>query len=525
MKALANSHRKPVPGFRAVDNANPNEILDVTILLKRRQAIDDADLIALGSAPMNQRQYMSREELEKTHGANPADVKKVAEFARQNGLEVVEQDLGSRTIKLRGTVANMQKAFGVALKTYRDETGKRSYRGRIGAVQVPDELGSLITSVHGLDNRQQVKPHFRFMAQDDAVAAPQPFTPAQIASVYNFPTNASGRGQTIALIELGGGFNAADLASYFQQAGVNPKVSSVGVNGADNAPTGDPKGPDGEVMLDIEVAGVIAGNANIVVYFAPNTDQGFLDAITTAIHDQTNRPSVISISWGGPEVSFTPQSMDAFNDAFKDAAMLGVSVLVAAGDNGSSDGVNDGADHVDFPASSPFVIACGGTELIGNDDDTAIAQETVWGGTPDDGATGGGVSTHFSVPDYQTGKIPAQFPGRGVPDVAGNADPQSGYEVLVDGTQASIGGTSAVAPLYAGLIAQLNEALGSPVGFLNPFLYNNADVCSDVTEGSNGSFQAGEGWDATTGLGSIKGNALLARLQSGQQPVGKAAGF
>jgi kumamolisin len=300
------------------------------------------------------------------------------------------------------------------------------------------------------------------------------------------------------------------LKKYFNQIGAKPKVSAVSVHGATNQPTGNPDGPDGEVVLDIEVSGGIATAAHIVVYFAHNTDKGFLDAITAAIHDQNKRPSVVSISWGGAESNWTQQSMDAFNEVFKDAAMLGVTVLAASGDDGSSDGVNDGGQHVDFPASSPFVLACGGTRLFANGN--TITDETTWGGIQNDGASGGGVSGHFPRPSYQTGMLPADFNGRGVPDVAGDADPQTGYQVLVDGVSTVIGGTSAVAPLYAGLVALLNEKTGSRCGFLNPVLYGAANVCNDVTQGTNGFYQAASGWDATTGLGSIKGNDLFTRF-------------
>src|SRR5262249_29298679 len=210
---------------------------------------------------------------------------------------------------------------------------------------------------------------------------------------------------------------------------------------------------------DVEGSGAIAKKSNIVVYFAHNTDKGFLDAITAAIHDQKNKPSIISISWGGPEVSWTPQSMDAYNEVFKDAALLGVTVLVASGDDGSDDGVGDGNNHVDFPASSPFVTACGGTRLLLNKTGQ-ISDETTWGGIPNDGASGGGESAHFPIPSYQQGVISAGFTARGVPDISGDADPQTGYDVLVDGVESTVGGTSAVAPLYAALVAQLNETLG-----------------------------------------------------------------
>jgi kumamolisin len=268
-------------------------------------------------------------------------------------------------------------------------------------------------------------------------------------------------------------------------------------------------------MLDIEVAGSIAYGANIVVYFAPNTDQGFIDAITDAVHDTTNKPSVISISWGAPEDSWTQQSQTAMNSALQDAAALGVTVAVACGDNGSSDGEGDGKLHTDFPASSPYSLACGGTTLAGSGN--TISSE---------GATGGGVSTAFPLPDYQSSAgIPAQpetgFAGRGTPDVAGDADPSTGYQIRVGGQDEIVGGTSAVAPLWAALTALLNEKLGNPVGFLNPKLYPLKETgFHDVTNGNNddsglGYYNAGPGWDACTGLGSPDGTALLNALTSG----------
>ena len=158
------------------------------------------------------------------------------------------------------------------------------------------------------------------------------------------------------MIELGGGYRPADLDAYFKSLGLTtPVVTAVSVDHLQNTPTGDANGPDGEVMLDIEVIGAIAPQAKIAVYFAPNTDAGFLDAITTAIHDTTNQPSVISISWGGAESTWTSQAMTAMDEAFQAAAALGITVCAASGDNGSSDAVSDGGDHVDFPASSPFV--------------------------------------------------------------------------------------------------------------------------------------------------------------------------
>jgi kumamolisin len=522
-KPLPHSTRVPVAGFRAVRSADPDQVVETTLVLRRATKVSDEDVIKMASEPLADRKYWTNDQLAKSHGALPEDVTRVIDFAHVHGLAVVDQNLAARTVKLSGTVAALQEAFGVNLQIYQDASGARSYRGRTGEIHLPDELAQIVESVHGLDNRDQAKPHFRMAppvvqprlkamahAATPQAATPQAFIPAQIASAYNFPEDATGKGQTIALIELGGGYKSKDLKKYFQQHGAVPKVSAVSVHGATNHPTGNPDGPDGEVVLDIEVSGAIATGAHIVVYFANNTDKGFLDAITAAIHDQKNKPSVISISWGGAEANWTQQSMDAFNEVFKDAAMLGVTILAASGDDGSTDGVNDGGQHVDFPASSPFVLACGGTRLFANGN--TITNETTWGGIPNDGASGGGVSQHFPAPSYQSGKLPAGFKGRGVPDVAGNADPQTGYQVLVDGVSTVIGGTSAVAPLYAGLVALINEKTSTRCGFLNPVLYSTAGVCHDITKGTNGAFHATSGWDATTGLGSIKGKDLLGKF-------------
>ena len=272
-------------------------------------------------------------------------------------------------------------------------------------------------------------------------------------------------------------------------------VASDGGVGA-NLPGVDPNA-DGEVMLDIEVAGAVAPKAKIAVYFALNTDNGFLAAVNTALHDSVRKPSVISISWGSTEELNTPQALRAFNLVLEDAAALGVTVCCSSGDDGSSDirkpSERDGKPHVDFPASSPFALACGGTMLLGSG--TAIASEVVW--NQGNGGTGGGVSNFFARPRYQAKakvpKSPKGKVGRGVPDVAGDADPNTGYQVrLVGGKKEVIGGTSAVSPLWAGLIALVNQKLaklGKPaVGFVNPVLFKvhpASGVFHDIVTGTN----------------------------------------
>ena len=519
--AVPGSERAPIPGARLVGAANPDERLEVTVRLRARGGSDlDSALNAVaasrakaGGTP----KYLTREEYAQSHGADPAELDKIVQFAQAHKLDVVERNIAERKVVLSGTVAAFTAAFDVELNTYEHHGG--TYRGRVGHVHVPIELKDAVEGVFGLDDRPQAKPHFRLNSNAGNIlwhAAPAPLTPPQVAALYDFPKNATGAKQCIAIIELGGGYRPADLETYFSALGVSPvpKVTNVSVDHAKNHPTGNPDGPDGEVMLDIEVAGAVAPGASIVVYFAPNTDRGFLDAITAATHDTRNKPSVISISWGGPESSWTAQAMQAFDQAFKSAAALGITVCCASGDDGSSDGVNDGADHVDFPASSSYALACGGTRLVAKG--TTITSEAVWNDGASGGATGGGVSAQFPRPSWQAdAKVPpppTAGGGRGVPDVSGDADPVTGYRVRVDGQDTVIGGTSAVAPLWAGLIALINEVKKHPVGFINPRLYSNTSALHDITKGNNGSFVAGPGWDACTGLGSPDGNKLVAIL-------------
>jgi kumamolisin len=487
----------------------PNdEVLEISVILKPKTRIAP---LQRGEAPI------SREEFAARHGADAGAIDQLKTFAKANNLTVLEVAPERRTVKLKGTAADMSKAFEVPFERFEVE-GTR-YRARTGAIHVPPELAGSIEAVLGLDNRPHAKPHFRLHgASAPKAAAPKPvsYTPRQVAQLYQFPLDATGAGQTIGILELGGGYRATDLQTYFTSIGVTePSVISVSVDNGANKPT-NANSADGEVLLDIEVAGSVAPSAHIVVYFAPNTDNGFQDALTTAIHDTANKPSVISISWGGPESTWTAQSMTAMDTAAQAAAMLGVTICVAAGDNGSSDGVTDGKNHVDFPASSPHVLACGGTNL--QSANGVITSETVWNDGAQGGATGGGFSVQFPEPAWQVAAgVKPPTSGRGVPDVSGDADPESGYQVLVDGKSLVIGGTSAVAPLWSGLIALLNEKIGKPMGFFQPTLYGiaaSAKAFHDITQGSNGAFSAGPGWDACTGLGSPSGENLLAALSA-----------
>lgn len=513
------SHREPLPGAKYVSAVKDEDEIKVTLVLRRQggePTIPHAG--QLGSA------FRGREHYGEVHGANPKDIAAVESFAHASGLTVIETHGASRRVVLAGTAQRMQEAFEVKLGIYEVPRRGLKYRGREGSICVPEALHPAVIAVLGLDNRPIAKPHFR--RHKKTAAPPTSFSPIQIAELYDFPAGLTGAGETIAIIELGGGYQANDLSTYFSGLGLGqgPSVTAVSVDGGTNQPGGS---ADGEVELDIEVAGAIAPGANIAVYFAPNTDQGFVDAISQAVHDTTRKPSILSISWGGPEDSWTEQSRNAMNSALQDAAALGVTVTVAAGDDGSTDGESDGQQHVDFPAASPYALSCGGTTLRASGN--AISSETVWNElASNEGATGGGVSRYFPLPTYQQNvNVPKQpqtgFAGRGVPDVAGNADPTTGYNVRVDGQNTVIGGTSAVAPLWAGLIALINQKLGTPAGYLNPLIYKIGESAfNDITQGNNGYFQAAVGWDACTGLGSPNGTALLSALEPSSAGVSTA---
>ena len=397
-----------VSGARLIRLSHPDERLEISVHVRRTHRTHGAT----GLQPRN----LTHEELEKNYGADSSDLAKVADFAHQHGLVVVESSAAKRLVRLSGTVKAFNEAFDVSLGHY--EHANFTYRGRTGSISIPKELDGIITAVLGLDNRPFARPHFIKHKPHptgkahpaDSAANFSGFSPVTVADLYSFPPG-DGSGQTVGIIELGGGFRPGDLQTYFNGIGITtpPTVLAFSVDHANNKP-GD--SADGEVMLDIEVIGAIVPKATIVVYFAPNpTDADFSNAVLAAIHDAVNKPSVISISWGGPEDNATGQFQDAFKTALEDAQGLNITVLVASGDNGAADMPPtgkfqwDGKAHVDFPASSPLVLACGATriDLSG----TTLNGEAAWnqgfpGDTdPDDNSfrsVGGGISDVFTPP-------------------------------------------------------------------------------------------------------------------------------
>jgi kumamolisin len=526
---LPGSKRTLLPNSRAAGPVDPTEMASLTVRLRAAKPPEALEKLAyeLAETPLEKRKYLTHEQLAHQFGASQEDLDKVEHFAQQHDLTVVHRSQGERSIVLKGKLGDLIAAFHADVQLYHHAAG--TYRGRRGDISVPKDLSDVVTGVFGFDTRPKRRSRFRHgtgahggPGGENGVAA------SDFARRYNFPPGTDGSGQTIAIIELGGGYRSSDLKMYFKEIGIAPpKVSSISVDHAGNDPT-SADSADGEVMLDIEVAGAVAPKAKIAVYFAPNVgDKGFLDAISAAVHDSQRKPSVISISWGSPEVSTDQQALDAYHELFAAAAALGITICVAAGDHGTADLDSahwDNKIHVDHPACDDLVLGCGGTQID-------AGQDVVWndGTTFDPSApggggwtTGGGISLAFKVPSYQASaglpkSIDNGAAGRGVPDIAMSA---TNYFVRVDTWEGPSGGTSAVAPLMAGLVARLNQAKKKPVGFLNPFLYANAGkgVVHDVVKGTNAikpnvkGYKAGPGWDACTGLGTPDGAAILQHL-------------
>jgi kumamolisin len=495
---LTGSHRSMPRDARRLGPVAGDETLHISLYLKSRgQAALPAGRDALAASRAS---------------VHAADIDAVTAFANANGLTVTESSPARRLVRLSGTASAFQAAFHTELHSV-EHLGV-TCRMREGSLQIPANLQPMVESVLGLDNRPVAQPRF-VIAPRAAVATSH--LPNELGRLYNFPTGVDGTGHTIAIVELGGGYNDADNTQAFQAMGLKtPTVTAVSVDGATNSTGTD---ADGEVALDIQVAGGIAPGAGLVVYFTTNTDQGFADAISQAAHDTANAPSVISISWGGPESGYAAQAVTTLNSVMQDAGMMGVSVFVASGDSLATDGLTDGAAHVDFPASSPYAIGCGGTNIT--TDGATITAETVW----DDGdsGTGGGISDLFDVPSFQSGvtlppSVNAGRKGRGVPDVAGDAAPASGYTIVLNGQNQTVGGTSAVAPLWSGLTALINQSTGRNAGFFLPALYADPSGLREIMTGNNKpegtttGYDAGPNWNACTGLGRPDGQGVLATL-------------
>jgi kumamolisin len=543
LTALPGSKRLLLPSSTPAGDPPADELMTVTVY-SRQNPDSSAKLPRLEDyGPNGERPKLSHDEANAAFAAAPDDLDKIASYYASQGLHVLEKSIEKRSVLLQGTVRAMSQAFQAPLKLYDSAHGR--YRGRVGSIYVPHELSGIVEAVFGLDNRRVGRAFRRRASTMTARARAQSgFFPPQLADLYAFPADTA-QGQTIAILTFNGelphgsgGYDSTLVRTYFRKVikSDGPTIDPVVVHGPGNDPGDGTDEADvtDEVLLDLEVVGALAPQASVVMYFTVFTEQGWVDAITSAVTDAKHKPSVISISYGNPEddgtgTRWTKAAVLKVNEAFRRAAAANVTVCVASGDDGSRDAASDRLAHADFPASSPWVLAVGGTHL--ESDGRTITRETVW--HDDEGSTGGGISNVFPLPPYQQhANVPASVNpgsriGRGVPDVASVADPETGVKVTTpSGSVEATGGTSASAPLWAALVARCNALARTRLGFINPSLYaRGGNGLRDIVEGNNGAYRAGPGWDACTGLGTPKGTALLSALTGNSARANGAAGM
>ncbi|PWT82303.1 MAG: peptidase S53 [Acidobacteria bacterium] len=522
--AIEGSFRSAPQNATLIGEVADSERIEISIYLKEREGdpLLNTKPLKVSEASGDGRAFQTRNQMRAARTQLYADdIKLIAAFAGTTRLALEKQQPERRLVKLVGTATALEAAFRTKLYRYSD--GGTPFRVRTGWIYLPAKLAAITDAVLGFDTRRAAHPKLARPIDAHTLSGR---LPNQIARLYGAPsTGRMGGGQCIALIELGGGYRDSDNELAFKTMYVGrPTVIPVSVSGGQNLPGPDPDA-DGEVALDIQVAGSVAPGATIAVYFAPNTTQGFVDAISRAVHDAHNEPSVISIGWGSAEEGWNAQSLRAMEAALRDAARLGVTVFAASGDSFDNDRIADGFVRTDYPASSPYVVACGGSRLA--TDAGAISGETI---CHERGAgTRSGISDVFDLPPYQAdAEVPASanggYAGRGVPDVAGDADLSSGYRIIMGDVAGLIGGTSAVASLWAGLFALINEVCGQPVGMPHQLLYGNPEVCRDIVEANsknNDACRAQNGWRVCTGLGAPDGQKLveLFRRASRNAPV------
>jgi kumamolisin len=490
-------------------------------------------------------QTLTRAELAEKFGATKQDADRVAEALKKFGLEVDSVSLETRSMSVSGTAAAMEAAFKPGLAIMRSPD-QGEYRGRQGTLQIPIELKGIVTGVFGLDERQMARRKSSGAAPASNAAILSPLTPADLEQRYNFPPGDCA-GQSVAIAEFGGGYFADDTITYCAKFNrPAPDVQTVAVD----APAFTlqqilalpPKqrkeqlATSIEVMMDVQIIAGLCPKANISVYFSTFDQGGWVDLLNAVI---AARPAVLSISWGLAEddPGWSTNAVAAINDRLNAARLLGITVCVSSGDDGSGDEIDDGNAHVDFPSCSPFVLGVGGTMLKKSG---VKVDEVTWWEAPGrrtkngGGATGGGVSTLFRRPAWQNVHVTSlnlgTIDGRVVPDVSALAG-EPLYDLIFVGNPQPNGGTSASAPLWAALIARINAQLapGRQQMFLTPLLYQNGGAgepvgkiaLRNITSGNNASnpqpgkgYMAGAGFNAVTGWGVPDGVKLLNALQS-----------
>jgi len=528
---------------RFVGRVSPLETVPLALTLPLRDPAGLSDLLGRLYTPGDpmQGRFLTPDEFAQRFGPTPEDYAAVADFARRAGLTVTGTHPNRLILDVAGPASAVESALRVHLGRYRGASG-RLFRAPDADPSVPAALAGRLAGVVGLDTFAVHRPHLRPALNPESGSGPKGgLAPSDIRNAYHLTGGQGGAGQAVALYELDG-YLASDITAYQGAFGLPALApTTVLVDGA----TGAAGANTDEVALDIELAQALAPNlGHVYVYETPNDglDAHYLDAYSRIATD--NLAKQVSTSWGSPESTNTQAFLQAENAIFQQMAVQGQSMFSATGDNGAYDNAGANPDgslnpnalgtlSVDDPGSQPYVTGVGGTRLSSGPGG-AYQSEAAWGSpadttlSPQGSGGGGGFSVQWPVPSYQAGISPAPA-NRSVPDVALNADPNTGYSVYTSGAWHVFGGTSVGAPLWAGFTALVNgqrAAAGlAPVGFLNPPLYqigasaSYAGGFNDVKTGSNLFYPARTGYDNASGLGTFSGDALLNTLATRLVPV------
>ena len=528
---------------RFVGRVSPLETVPLALTLPLRDPAGLSDLLGRLYTPGDpmQGRFLTPDEFAQRFGPTPEDYAAVADFARRAGLTVTGTHPNRLILDVAGPASAVESALRVHLGRYRGASG-RLFRAPDADPSVPAALAGRLAGVVGLDTFAVHRPHLRPALNPESGSGPKGgLAPSDIRNAYHLTGGQGGAGQAVALYELDG-YLASDITAYQGAFGLPALApTTVLVDGA----TGAAGANTDEVALDIELAQALAPNlGHVYVYETPNDglDAHYLDAYSRIATD--NLAKQVSTSWGSPESTNTQAFLQAENAIFQQMAVQGQSMFSATGDNGAYDNAGANPDgslnpnalgtlSVDDPGSQPYVTGVGGTRLSSGPGG-AYQSEAAWGSptdttlSPQGSGGGGGFSVQWPVPSYQAGISPAPA-NRSVPDVALNADPNTGYSVYTSGAWHVFGGTSVGAPLWAGFTALVNgqrAAAGlAPVGFLNPPLYqigasaSYAGGFNDVKTGSNLFYPAHTGYDNASGLGTFSGDALLNTLATRLVPV------
>ena len=496
----------------------PDEPITLTIYLRHRRPVrrrpgSGIDLAELTRRVSHQQLKDERERVLKR------PVGQVGRLAARYGLKVVGVDFLRRCMTLRGAACDVERAFATKLMGVDDIAGGRRHCPA-RKPRLPRPLSDIAHAVLGLDTRSIPLDKLRGHAGPNGDAG---LYPSEMARLYGIGTAGRGAGQCVAILAPVGGYDPDDVKAACRAMKVPvPDMVDISVGNGRNTVGADAIA-DREVALDVQVVAGTAPAARVAVYFTESDQAGLLAGVCEAVHGSRARPNVIVITWGQPEEAWNPDIRKALDAVLQDAMRLGITVVASSGDDLANDRVPDGMVHVDYPASSPYVLGCGGTSITLDAGRTKIVGEVVWNSGRH--GTGGGISTFYGVPAFQSGVPLPDSPndgkrGRGVPDVAAAAGETNGYRIVLGKSEIVSSGTSAVAPLWGALIGLINEQRGAALGFVNSRIYQAPQMFNRVTSGNNfdsffklGYEAAPDGsWNACTGLGTPNGAAIIAAL-------------